>query len=1037
MLAALIRFSIDRKAVVISLACLLMIYGCYRLVNAGLDIFPEFSPPLIIIQTEVPGYSAEQVEQLVTHPVERAISGLIGLDTVRSESIQGLSIINVFFQEQTDVYRNRQLVSERLAGISEQLPAGVGPAQALPMASSSATIMTIGVSAEAADLMQLRDVVDRSIVPRIMSVAGVADVNVFGGQIRQLQIQLDTEALKKYQLSVQQVVDTANDAIAMYGVGFVENANQRIILTLSGQPDTAEELKSMIIQQQGGSRIRLQDVADIRYAAEPPYGAASIMGQPGVIMMVIGQYGANTLTVSRAVEHVLADLENVLQPHGITFHAGLFRPANYIETSLQNIAGHLLIGGLFVILVLFLFLYDLKTALIPALAIPLSLLSAAVILIELGFNLNIMILGGLAIALGEVVDDAIIDTENIFRRLHENAAAVRPQPVARLVFDASMEVRSSVVYASFIVALVFVPLMLLGGVAGKLFSPLAFAYILAILMSLLVALTVTPALCYLLLTQETWQRTTPPVICGLQSVYKTLLIRLNRYPNVTVFVTGLLCLGIIAVLPSVGAQFLPELREGHYIVHTTSAPGTSLQESIRMGNRLTDSFLQIPGVRSVSQWAGRAERGADTYGSHYSEYEIDLKPMSGAEQEAILQQLRRILSEFPGIVFEANTFLIERVDETISGYTSPVVVNIYGDDLDYLDSKAHEIAAVMAGIPGATDIQVRSPPATPVFDIGLNPAALAFHGVPPGSVMQTIKTAYQGVAVGRVSYDNQAIDVVVILPEEQRGEPAHIAGLPVKTAAGTVVNLAQLADLKQTSGRYNILHQDGRRLQTVTCNVQGVDIDSFMQQLKRRILNQVTFRRDTYPEFTGAAIEQRQARQALILYSSLAGILVLLLIYVAIGNVRNLLLMLVNLPFSLVGGVLAVLLTGAVLSVGSLVGFVTLFGITVRNAIMLVSHYEHLLAREARQWNLDTVIQGAQERLPSILMTALVTALAMLPIAIDSDNAGREIMGPMATIIIGGLASSTLLNLLIMPIILFHYGDYTDRPGADRPGDGG
>ncbi|MEX2523458.1 MAG: efflux RND transporter permease subunit [Gammaproteobacteria bacterium] len=1022
MLAGIIRFSIHHRGVVIGLASLLMLYGIYQISRAGLDIFPEFSPKLVIIQTEAPGYSAEQVELLVTRPIENALNGTIDVEYIRSESIQGLSIVNVFFEESTDIYRNRQLVSERLVDLD--LPPGVGPAKPVPLASSSATILTIGVTSDSRSLMELRDIVDWTITPRLLSVEGVADVNTFGGDVRQLQIQLLPEKLEHYGLGVNDVAAAAEQATGITGSGFIENSNQRLTLVTKGQPAMPEELTDVVVARRDGHNITLNDVARIDFGAAPPFGAATIMTEPGIVMMVIGQYGANTLTVSRAVEAVLEDLKPILEKQGVRLYTDLFRPANYIEASLYNISSHLLVGGLFVITILYLFLFNFKTAFISALAIPLSLLSAVIVLLESGINLNIMVLGGLAIALGEVVDDAIIDTENIFRRLRENRSSGNPRAISDVVFHASMEVRSSVVYASFIVALVFVPLLSLSGVAGRLFAPLGYTYILAILMSLLVALTVTPALCYLLLGRTGTDYREPPLIRRIQPVFSAMLMRLSRFPTLVITGTLLFCLLGIAILPMLGTKFLPELREGHYIVHTTSIPGTSLEESIRIGNRLTEQFLEIPGVRSVSQWAGRAERGADTYGSHYSEYEVDLEPLSGKEQQQVLDELRRILDEFPGILYEANTFLIERVDETISGYSSPVVVNIYGEDLELLDEKVRQIAGVMQDIDGATDIQVRSPPGTPELEIRLRRQALNHWGLGAMEVMEALRVAYEGKVVGRVHRGERVIDVTVILPSEKRAYPEDLENLPISTPDGDIVRLSRLADLKQSSGRYNILHQGSRRLQTVTCNVTGRDIGSFMDELREKVLERVEFDADSVPEFTGAAVEQRKAREELLLHSALAGILVLMLIYMAIGSLRHMLLTLANLPFSLVGGVIAVLLTSQTLSVGSMVGFITLFGITVRNSIMLISHYRYLVETDGCPWNLQTMIRGAQERLPSILMTALVTALAMAPIAFDSDNPGREIMGPMAAIIIGGLISSTILNLLIMPIIMHRFGRF-------------
>ncbi len=1027
MLSILVRFSVRYYGIVIALTILLLVYGVYRLSNAGLDIFPEFSPKQVIIQTESAGYSTEQVEILVTQPIENVLSGLIGLKYLRSESIQGLSIVTATFEEDTDIYLNRQMVSERLSSVGASLPEGIGTPVPVPLASSSATVLTIGVRSDSLNMMDLRSIVDWTIVPQILSVNGVADVNVFGGEIKQLQIQILPEKLKQYGLGIQDVVEAATQSTAIKGAGFIENDNQRFTIQTSSDSARVEDIAKVVVKRENGFSITLSDVANVLIAPEPRIGAAAIMGKPAIVMMIIGQFGANTLNVSNAVEAVLEDLNLVLGQQDVTFYSHLFRPSDYIERSLDNIVEHLLIGGAFVLIVLFIFLFNIRTAFISALAIPLSLISAALVLLESGVNLNIMVLGGLAIALGEVVDDAIIDTENIFRRLRENKFATVPKPIADIVYEASMEVRGSVVYASFIVALVFVPLLTLGGVAGRLFSPLGVSYILAILTSLLVALTVTPALCYLLLGNSKLPDRDPPLIRLIHPVYDGFLRLTTRLPTLTIGIALLVCVAGIAIIPSLGSRFLPELREGHYIVHTTAMPGTSLEQAIKAGNRLTEAFLEIPGVRSVSQWAGRAERSADTYGSHYSEFEVDLEPLSGKEQQSVIDGLREVLKEFPGLLFEANTFLIERVDETISGYTSPIVINLYGTELGFLDQKAQAVMEIIRTIEGATDVQMRSPHGTPVLQVKLKHDRLSDLGIRPVEVMDAIQIAYEGRVVGKSYQGNQIIDVSVYIDTSLRQKPEDLRKLPLKTAEGAIFPLSEVATILQTDGRYNILHQGAQRIQTVTCNVHDRDFDSFMDELKSRVLTEIEFEAGAYPEFTGAAIEQAKAREDLILHSLVAGIGVLILIYMAVGRFRDVVIMLLNLPFSLVGGVVAVLLTGATLSVGSVVGFVTLFGITVRNSIMLVSHYRHLVEVEGREWNIETLIQGAKERLPSILMTALVTALAMLPIAIDSDNPGREIMGPMAAIIIGGMASSTILNLLILPSIIFHFGRFKSQ----------
>ncbi len=1033
MLAAIVQFAVQKRGIVIALALVVVAFGTYQLNRASLDIFPEFAGKRVVIQTEAPGLSTELVENTVTLPIERALAGLIGVQRLRSESIQGLSVITVVFADTTDLYRDRQWVSERLATAGGLLPSGIGPPMLVPLSSSSATILTLGLSSTTRTQLELRDLVDWTIAPRLLAVPGVADVNVFGGERKQLQIQVDREKLWRYGLDLAEVGKAAHRVAPPRGIGFLEDANQRFSLLLAPSRQLAASLRDLILLRSPQGNVALSDVAEVLAAPKPAFSAAQVMGRPA-----IGQYGANTLEVSRAAEKALAEFQQLLGKQDIQLHPRLFRPADYIERSVHNLAGHLLIGGLLVVAVLYAFLFNLRAAFIAALAIPLSLLSAVIVLLNQGVNLNIMVLGGLAIALGEVVDDAIIDTENISRRLRENRRRAEPHPVWSVVRDASLEVRGSVVYASFVVALVFVPLLTLGGVAGRLFGPLGHAYILAILMSLLTALTVTPALCYLLLGRGAAATPAPPLNRWLRRGYGRTLTAVLHRPGITLLTSLMVCAAGLLMLPGFGGEFLPQLREGHYIVHTASLPGTSLQESLRLGRLLTQRLLELPGVETVSQWAGRAERGADTYGTHYSEYEVRLTPAtaeSGAAQQRVLERLRDTLTEFPGITFEVNTFLVERVDETISGYTAPVVVNLYGTDLTRLDDKAREVAALIGTIDGATAIQLRSPPGTPLAELRLQDDRLVTWGLRPLEIIDSLEAAYAGKTVGRYYEGNRGYDIAVILAPDQRGRIEGIGELPLLTADGTLIKLGQVAEIRQTGGRYNILHQNAQRVQTVTCAVQGRDSQSFLQDVRDRALAEIRFPTDVYPEFTGSAVEQSAARNALIVHSLLAGAGVMLLIYLAIGSVRHLLLTVLNLPFSLAGGVGAAFLTGSTLSVGSMIGFVTLFGITVRNSIMLISHYRQLVQVEGQDWSMTTAVRGAEERLPAILMTALVTALAMLPIAIGSDSPGREIMGPMAAIIVGGLVSSTALNLLVLPAVLWRWGQFDVHDAlARRPG---
>ncbi len=1025
MLTAIVRFSLRFRGVIIAFACALLGYGLYSLSQATYDVFPEFAPPQVVIQTEAPGLAPEQVEVLVTQPIENAINGVAGIESLRSGSIQGLSVITVTFRPGSDIYRNRQIVAERLTSLAGQLPRGVQAPVMTPLTSSTSVVLAVGVTSDTRSLMELRTIADWTVKQCLLAVPGVAKVVVFGGEVRQLQIQLQPDRLVQYNLAIEDVLRVGRKATAIRGAGFIDTNNQRITLQTEGQSLTADQLARTVLVHQNGMSVTLGNVARVVEAAEPPISAAAIMGHPGVLLMVSAQYGANTLQVSQRIEEALKELRSVLSAQGVVLHADLFRPATFIETAISNVRSSLLVGALLVVVVLFLFLFNFRTAAISCTAIPLSLLAAVAVLEYLGFSLNTMTLGGLAIAIGEVVDDAVIDVENILRRLRENHHKENPQPIFQVVLDASIEVRSAVVYATFAVALIFIPILTMSGLAGRLFAPLGVAYIFAILASLLVALTVTPALCLVLLGRRGLPEQEPPVVRWLKARYRALLLQVERSARAVIGGVALFTVAGLATLPFFGGQFLPELSEGHFIVHMSAVPGTSLQESLRLGRQVTMELLKIPYVRSVAQRVGRAERADDILGTQDSEFEVDLKPLQGEEEAELAQsEIRKALVQFPGVNFAANTFLTERVEETLSGYTAPVVINIFGNDLDILDTKAKAAAKVLANIPGATDIQIQSPPGTPQLVIRLRKGDLIRWGFDPVEVLDAVRAAYEGDVVGQTYEGNRVFDVAAILDPQLRKTLADVETLPLRNSSGTYVRLRQLADIYETSGRYVVLHQGARRVQTVTGNVAGRDLSSFVSEARRQVLSTVALPAGTYIEFTGASEAQAQSMRDLLVHSLLAGMGIVLLLSIIMDSIRNLLLVLVNLPFALIGGVLSVFATGGLLSLGSMVGFVTLFGITLRNSIMLISHYEHLIAVEGMTWDLETAVRGASERLAPILMTALVTALGLLPLAVGSGAPGREIEGPMALVILGGLATSTALNLLVLPALALRYGRF-------------
>jgi CzcA family heavy metal efflux pump len=1022
---ALIGFAIRFRGIVIALAGVLLGYGIYSLDHARYDVFPEFVPPQVVIQTEATGLTPEQVEILVTRPIENAINGVPGVQTLRSTSIQGLSVVTVFFDPASDIFRDRQVVAERLSAAAQRLPQGVQPPAMTPLTASTSRMLVIGLTSDTRSLMDLRTNADWTLRPRLLAVRGVAGVTVFGGERRSIQIQVHPDQLIRFELTLDDVLTAARRATGVRGAGFIDTTNQRIVFQTEGQSLKPDDIARTVVLSHGGSSVRLGNVAEIIDAPEPPIGGAVIQGKLGVILNVAEQYGGNTVEVTRALESALQELQPGLLREGITLHPDLFRPANFITTATSNVRDSLILGGVLVIVVLFLFLFDVRTAAISCSAIPLSLLAATIMLDHLGATLNTMTLGGLAISIGVVVDDAVVGIENIVRRLRENGRLSQPRPIARVVLDACLEVRGAVVYATFAVIVVVLPIMALSGIAGRLFGPLALAYTLAVLASLLVALTVTPALSMALLAGRKPLEKDPPLVRWTRSAYENLLRRVARRPRRLVGAAILFTLAGCAALPFFSGGFIPELKEGHFVVHVSAVPGTSIGESLRIGARFADALRQVPAVRSVAQRVGRAEESEDTWGTHYSEFEVDLKPgLSGDETEQAQADIRRVFAGVVGVNASVMTFLTERIEETLSGYTAAVAVNIYGNDLDVLDQKAQDVARVVGDVPGATEVQIQSPPGLPQLTIRLRKPDLDRWGFDPVQVLELIRAAYQGDVVGQTYEGDRVFDVVTMLDAASRDNITKVGDLPLRSPAGAYVLLRQIADVYEAAGRYQVLHDGARRLQSVTANVAGTDVASFMQAAKAAVASKVPLSAETYIQFAGTAQAQAQSRRDLIINSLIAIVGIVLLLSIVTRNWRNLLLILVNLPFALVGGVLAVFVTGGLLSLGGMVGFVTLFGITLRNSILMIAHYEHLVETEGMGWGLDTAIRGAADRLAPILMTSIVTGLGVLPLAIGMGDPGREIEGPMAVAILGGLLSSMALNLLVLPTLALRYGRF-------------
>jgi CzcA family heavy metal efflux pump len=1019
MLSAIVRWSLGRPRLVAAFAVLILIYGVIVLRQAKFDVFPDFVPAQAEIQTEAPGLDAEQVEQLVTRVVEQAVNGAAGVTTVRSESIPGLSIVQVVFAEGSDPYRARQVVAEAVAETGSELPAGAKAPKVAPLTSSTMDLLKVGFTSDRLSPADLRALVDTVIRPRLLSTPGVARATVYGGQLRRIEVRARPDQLAARGMAFSDVLNAVKASTGVSGGGFIDTEQQRILVTPKGQARTAQDVAAAPIANPDGQIVHVGDVAEVSDGTAPLNGDALIMGKPGVLVSLSSQYGANTLRATEAVEAALAQLKPSLDGQGVVMNAGLHRPANFISTALGGIAEDLLIGAVLIGLVLFAFMRDLRTVLVSFVSIPLSLLTAVIVMNHLGWAIDTMTLGGLAVALGVVVDDAVIDVENIVRRLRAAQPGEAPEAV---ILAASLEVRAPVIYATLVVALTLLPVLLLHGLQGAFFSPLAAAFIIATLASLAVAVVVTPPLTLLLLRNA---RLHPEarLLVRAKDGHDRLLERVCRAPRLAVAAAAVAALAAAAGLFLFNSELLPAFKESHFVLGVSGPPGTSLSAMRGYGQAITKDLLAIPGVQTAEQQIGRAEGGEDTWGANKSEFHVELKPkLSAAAQDRIEKSIHAVLASYPGLTTEVVTFLGDRIGESLTGETAALAINVYGQDLDQIDAAAAQIAAAIKGVPGAKDVQIQAPPLTPAVRADLDFDKLARFGLAPTEALDAIQAAYQGVPAAQI-YDNaSAIEVAVTIPQAMRQDPEAVGDLLLRNSGGLTVPLRQVAKVYLTEGRTSISHEGGLRRQVVTTNPAPRDVQAVTKAVRAAVAAKVKLPPGAYVSYSGTAEGAAQAQRELLFNVTLAGGGVVALLLLAFSSARTVLLILGSAPFALVGGVVAVALTGATLSLGSLVGFVTLFGIAARNAILLASHADHLVEVEGQAWSLATVIRATRERVTPILMTALVTALGLLPLAVQTGQAGREIQGPMAIVILGGLVTSTAMSLLLLPSLVWRYG---------------
>ncbi len=1023
MLSTIVGWTLRRPRLVIAAALMLLIYGGVVLSRAKLDVFPDFVPAQAEVQTEAPGLTAEQVEQLVTRPVEQSVNGAAGVASVRSESQAGISVVKVIFAEGSDPYRARQVVSEALSEIGG-LPAGVSTPKVTPLTSSTMDLLKIGFTSDRLTPMQLRDLVQWTIRPRILSAAGVARATVYGGEVRRLEARVRPDDLAARDLALADVLAAVRASTGVSGGGYIDTPQQRILIEPRGQATNAADVAAAPLPSVAGAApARIGDVAEVVDGAGPLNGDALILGKPGVLLSISSQYGANTLDATHAVEAAMAELAPSLKAQGVEVNMGLHRPANFISAALKGIAEDLAIGAVLIAIVLFLFMRDLRTVAIAFVSIPLALLTAVIVLDRMGSTINTMTLGGLAVALGVVVDDAVIGTENIVRRLR----SLRGEgSIVAVILEASVEVRAPVVYATLILVLVLLPVLLLHGLQGAFFSPLAASFIVATLASLAVAVLVTPPLALLLL-KGARLHDEPAVLLHVKDWHQRLLTRAVAMPRWAVGASVVAAAATVAGFLLFNSELLPSFREGHFVLAVAGPPGTSLSVMRDYGQRITKDLLAIDGIADAAQQIGRAEGGEDTWGPEKSEFHVELKPgLSGQKQDDIQGAIHKVLDSYPGLTTEVLTFLGDRIGESLSGETAALAVGVYGADPDTLDKVAAQIATVLEKIPGAVDVQVQTPPSTPVIRVDLDFQALARYGVAPADALDAVQTAYQGAVAAQIFQGIRAIDIAVTTTPDLRQDPEAVGDLLIRSSGGVAVPLKSIAKVYLTEGRTSVSHDGGRPRQVVTANPVPKDASKVARAAQKAIAAQVKLPTGVYLDFSGTAQGAAAARKELLVNTGLAAAGVVALLLLAFGSGRSTGLILGATPFALAGGVIAVALTGASLSLGSLVGFVTLFGVAARNSILLISHLEHLIEREGHAWSVETVLLATRERVTPILMTALVTGLGVLPLAISTGQAGREIQGPMAIVILGGLITSTLASLVLLPSLTWRYG----RPRA-------
>jgi CzcA family heavy metal efflux pump len=1030
MMDRLIRWSIGNRLFVLAAAAALSIYGLVTALRMPVDVFPDLTSPTVTILTEAHGLAPEEVEALVTFPIETSVNGATGVRRVRSSTGIGISVVWVEFDGGTDIYVARQIVNEKLALAAGKLPPDVDPPQLAPISSIMGEILFIALTSERHSPLEVRGAADWVVRTRLLSLPGVAQVIPIGGGVKQLQVLVEPDRLVQFDVTLDQVVDAVARSNQNSTGGFYVRGPQETLIRGLGRVRSEADLERAVVASRDGTPILVGQVAEVVVGPAIKRGEGSSDARPAVVMGILKQPGANTLDLDRTIDRHLDEIQKGL-PAGMSIDRGLFRQADFIATSVENVSTALRDGAILVAAILFLFLLNVRTTLISLAALPLSLLAAILALQAFGVTLNTMTLGGLTIAIGALVDDAIIDVENVFRRLRENRR--RPEaerrPPLEVIYQASREVRGSIVFATLIVMLVFLPLFFLTGVEGRLLVPLGLAYLVAIFASLVVALTVTPALCACLLPRaRVLAHREGPVVRWLKRAYLPVLRAAVQHPLAVIGASSALLVAALAVAPFLGRTFLPEFNEGSLTISAVTLPGTSLAESDRIGRRIEESLGSFPEVVSTARRTGRAE--LDEHAQDVNASEIDVRlAMEDRSKEELLAAMRRELALIPGVVLNIGQPISHRIDHMLSGTRSAIAIKLFGDELAQLRASAEEIRKVMAEVDGVADLAIEQQVDIPQLQVAFDRDRIARFGLRSGEVAEALETAFAGHVAGQVLDGQRTHDVVVRYADRHRADLEAIGATLLDTPSGARVPLSMLADLREDTGPNTISRENVQRKIVISANVARRDLAGVIDDIRAGIEAEVRLPAGYHVAYGGQFESAAAATRTLSWLGLVVVAGIFLLLFLAFRSARSALLIMVNLPLALIGGVVAVWLGGGVLSVASLVGFITLFGIATRNGIMMVSHYEHLLHVECASFD-DAIERGSLERLSPILMTALCAGLALVPLVLAGHEPGNEIQAPLGIVILGGLLTSTALNMLVVPALYARFA----RPGRAAAG---